>query len=124
MPRKMPTLPEFAVRLCMFLILAVAFTVVYPYLSDMFGFRQPTVEISGLRPGEKIAIERTMMIFYRLEAKADESGKAVFDNVPLGNWRVVEGGTPELRKMEIRVQERLGSIAKGQVRVVFHEGSR
>ena len=124
MPRKMPTLQEFVFRALVFLILTIAFTAAYPYLSEVFDFRQPTVEISGLRPGDKIVIERTMMIFHRLEAKADESGKAVFDNVPLGNWMVVEGGTPELRKIEIPVQERLGSTAKSRVRVIFPEGSR
>ena len=101
----MSFLDRFLFRAIYFLILAAAFTVTYPYVSKTFHFESAQIEISGLKPQEKIVIERDTLMFLTLETTADEKGVAIFYNVSLGNWRVAKGGTKELQKMVIPVKE-------------------
>jgi len=101
----MSFLDRFLFRLVYFLIFAATLSVTYPYASNFFNFESARIEISGLKPQEKIVIERNTLMFLTLETTADEKGVAVFYNVTLGNWRVAKGGTKELQKMVISVKE-------------------
>jgi|SRR3989338_2404585 len=104
----MSFLDRFLFRLVYFLIFAAALSVTYPYISKTFHFESARVEISGLKPREKIVIERSVLMFLTKESLADERGIATFYDVPLGKWMVVQGGTKELQKMVIPVKEGRG----------------
>jgi hypothetical protein len=108
-------------RIFIIVVCAFALSTAFSLYPDLFRGDYAAIEISGLRPGERIVIERTLLTFYRMSTRANANGIVVFKNVRLGPWMVIEGGSEKLRKIEIPVRERIKSIDLGQVKVIWHE---
>lgn len=110
----------FAYRLFVFLILVAILFVMNFFFPDFYRAEVTRVEISGFSAGEKVVIEQPPFAKYRLEMSADEAGSVIFSGLPLGDWKVIEGGTSELREVMFPIRELMGRFTEegGELRIL------
>ncbi len=108
-PDKRPTFLEtFAFRLFALLILVAILSVAATLFPDLYHARGNRIEISGLSPGEMVVIEKLPLAAYRFRASVGLNGIVEFHNLPLGEWRITDGGTEELKAVVIPLRELMG----------------
>ncbi|OHA05164.1 MAG: hypothetical protein A2934_04370 [Candidatus Sungbacteria bacterium RIFCSPLOWO2_01_FULL_47_10] len=121
----------FLARLLVVVVFTSAFIISWPVFEKMRErgwFPEPRIEISGFEPKESVAIERHYsFVPARRETQADKSGRAVFYKTGPGKWRVVKGGTEELRNTTIFIPDRHGVFTKKvgtfEITTIFRQGS-
>lgn len=118
-------------RLIVFICLMSVFLLswpIYQKMNDAGFFPEPRIEITGFQPNEQVVIRR-FSAFHEteLETKADESGKAIFNNASPGNWKVTKGGTEKLRSTTIYIPDRHAIFTKQidqfEIKTIFQRGS-
>lgn len=109
-----------AFRLFLLLIFTAVLSITYPVTSRHPHEKQAILEISGLKSGEIIKISKWEWLSER-EIAVDEKGVATFVDISLGNWRVVEGGSEELRKLIIPIREYPPELKEGSIHVTYKE---
>ena len=123
----------FVWRLLMFIVAFLAISATYPLYQKIERsgfFPDPRIEITGFQPNERAVVERAHPYIHaelKREAVADERGRAVFAKTTPGNWRVIQGGSEELRRTEFRFPDRHGIFIKKigvyEIRMIYKRGS-
>lgn len=116
MERLNRVLTVIAWRLAVFCVFVIILSFTYPITSQWMPEREAILEISGFAPQEEVVLERFSW-WQEFMVAADARGIATFKNIPFGKWRVVKGGSEELRKFIIPVDEYRGNFSYGPVRV-------
>lgn len=113
-----------AFRLFVFLVLLAALSVASFFFPGLYRAGGPRLEISGLSAGEKVKIEKLPFAGYQFETNVDANGAVIFSNLPLGDWKVVEGGTAALKTVVMPLKELMGRFTKeGEELRIFPKGN-